>query len=374
MRSIKAHILLALLVLTLGVGCTDQRNLHVTAKPMFTIKNDWSVARLQPDGATAMFFPRNNPCELMYSNANRHRLYLDRNTYKILTFNEVMFSPSTTNIEGIDYRGTDQFETFGAYVKPSPTNPIFKVGPDEIMVGYGYPEPLASAAHKGKQVLGWKEYLLKYEDGKNGFPVYKDFDADSVDMLPMRVTRDVKVVAHVKNLKGQFRVSGTLNGFAEGVLLSTRKPEGKNAAYAFDLNSAVVDPDVQGGHIIVSKPFSTLGPWWNDYPSGRKYGIEIIASKNGETFRYSFDVTENNRSSVVMSPSESSEIVVTGSVGSAIVKIRAEEAKFEADGVVPLMETIIIEIWFDLPAVVDGSIDVGVGDWGTDIIIPIPIG
>lgn len=373
MMKVMRYSLSVLLVMCALTGCTDHRDLYVSAKPMFIIKNDWSAARLNPESATAMLFPRAEPTERMYSDACRHKLYLDPEKYDILVFNEVMFSPDVSNLEGIVYRGTGKFKSFGAYAKPTPVNPVFKTDPDEVMVGYGYPEPLACRSFEQKEVLSEKEYILKYQDGKNGFPVYSNFDADSVEMLPIRVTRDVKVIAHVKNLKNQIRISGTLHGLAEGVILSTRQPTGAQAAYTFNLNSAVSDPNVKDGHIIVSPSFSTFGPWWNNYPGEQKYTLDIVAAKGVDVFRYSFDVTENNEATIDMSPTEKSKVQVTQSMGPAITKIQAEEAQFLADGTPPQMECIIIEIWFDLPTVIDDSIDVGVGDWGTDIIITIPI-
>lgn len=350
-----------LATVTVSDSCTDQRDLYVDCKPLFIIKNDWSAARLNPDGATAMFYARAKPYEPMYDNPYRHKLYLEPNTYNILVFNEVMFSPTNPNLEGVVYRGTEEFNTFGAYAKQSPVNPVFKAGPDEVMVGYGYPDPLATTTCEKREILEEKQYLLKYKDGKNGFTVYDDYDADSIDMLPIRVTREVKIIAHVKNLKNQFRVSGTLRGLAEGVLLSNRQPDGSDAAYTFDLNSAVPDPAVEGGHIIVSVPFNTFGPWWSNYPSEHKYTLDIVATNTKQIFNYSFDVTQSDGK------------IVTKSMGEAIVKIKVEEAKYLTDGTPPAMEQIVIELWFDLPAIIDDSIDVGVGDWGTDIMIPIPI-
>lgn len=355
-----AYYLLTLLTITAFEGCTDHRDLHVVSKPMFIIKNDWSVCQLSPKSATAMIFPRPDPCERMHSDASRHKLYLESEVYNVLVFNEVMFSPDVTNLDGILYRGTDKYETFGAYVKPSQVSPIFRSELDDIMVGYSYPEPLATRTYEEKQVLSEKEYVMKYQNGVNGFPVYGNFEADSVELCPIRVTRDVKVVAHVINLKNQLRVSATLRGFAEGVLLSSRRPHGSNASYVFDLNSAVPDPEVEGGHIIVSKPFTTFGPWWNDYPGDHKYMIDFVATKGDMMAQSSFDVTESNG------------VTVTKSVGEAIVKIKDEEAQFLKDGTPPKMDLIVIEVWFELPDT-DDFIDVGVVDWGSDIIIPIPM-
>lgn len=355
------YILLALAAMAVWGGCTDQRHLYVDIKPMFVIKNDWSASRLIPEGATAMLYGRSDPCELMHNSPHRHKLYLEPTLYDILVFNEVMFSPTASNIKGIVYRETEGFDTFGAYALPNPVNPIFRSEPSEVMVGYGYPEHLAAHTYVQKEVLEDKQYIMKYQNGKNGFPVYQHFDADSVEFLPIRLTRDVRVIAHVRNLKSEYRISGTLNGFAEGVLLANRQPDGADAAYVFDLNNAQLDPETKNSHIITSGSFTTFGPWWNDYPGNRRYMLSLVANCSGELLRYNFDVTERNAD-------------VIRSVGEAIVKIKDEEAKYIHDGTLPAMEEIIIEIQFDLPAIPDGSIEVDVGDWGQDIIIPVPIG
>lgn len=361
MRSI-LNSLLGFMVTIVLIGCTDHRDLHVDAKPLFIVKNDWSEARLIPEGATAMFFARPDPKVPMLSDPTRHKLYLEPNIYDILVFNEVMLSSTDSNLEGIAYRGTDKFNTFGAYAKPSQVNAIFKSAEDEVMVGYAYPEPLATRTEEQREILTEKEYVMKYQNGKNGFAVYRDYDADSTEFLPIRVTRKVKVIAHVRNFKKGIRVSGTLRGMAEGVLLATRQPDGAKATYVFDLNNAVVDPEREDGYIIVSPSFTTFGPWWNDYPSSRNYTLDLLVGKNGDTFRYTFDVTKSDGETV------------TRSVGDAILKIKVEEAQFLKDGTPPKMEEIIIEVWLALPTGTDGSIDVDLGDWGTDIIIPIPIG
>lgn len=356
------NTLFAFLAMAIFMGCTDQRDLHVKIKPMFIVKNDWSVAQLTPEGATAMFFARPDPCEPMYSNPHRHSLYLESDIYNILVFNEAMVSPDVTGLDGIVYRGTEAFGTFGAYAKPTPVNPVFRSDPDEVMVGYGYPEHLATETFEQKEVLSERQHVMKYQNGKGGLPEYGDFEADSVEMLPIRVTREVKVIAHVKNLQNQFRVSATLRGFAEGVLLATRQPDGADAAYTFDLNSAVPDPQVEGGYIIQSKSFTTFGPWWNNYPGTRKYVIDFVSANGKGIVQNSLDVTESNG------------VTVTKSVGEAIIKIQEEEALFLKDRTPPVMDQIVIEVWFELPAGGDDSIDVDLGDWGTDIIIPIPIG
>lgn len=336
---------------------------------MFIIKNDWSISNLQPEGATVMTYGRNDPKILMTQNPYRHSVYLESGTYDMLVVNEVMFSEQEPNIAGVIYRGSDNFSTFGAYAKQGSVNAIFRSSSDNLMVGYNYPDHVATDNIAPREVLEEAEYVLKYKDGKNGFPTAKDFDADSVEVTPVRVTREVKVIAHVKNFKKGFRISGALRGFAEGVILSTRMPDGVDATYTFDLNSAVVDPDNSECHIIVTPIFNTFGPWWNDYPSDRRYTLDLFAAYSGEIFPFSFDVTENTLTSNTHTTG------VIHSVGEAIRVIQLEEYDYESIGKYPNMKPIIIEVSLELPDIVgdDGGLDVGVGDWGQDIIIDIPM-
>lgn len=363
-------IFISILIVSILSSCRhDHRDLHVSSSPLFVINVDWSIAQLEPDGATAMLFPRNNPIEYMFSNPYRHALYLDPASYDMIVLNEIMVSPTLSNIEGVSYRGIDKFETSEAYSKTSKTNSIFSEGSNEKMVGYGYPDPVACTSLSNREILGEKEYITKYQNGVNKYPSYSDYDADSSLFTPVLITRDVKVIAHVRNFKSGFRISGALRGFAEGVLLASRQPSGANVTYTFNLNSAVPDPENENGHIIVSPLFNTFGPWWNDSSGNRKYNLDIFASVGSEVFKYSFDVTKGDGMGFATNINETT--VIKG-LDEAIVKIREEEAIFVSDGEYPKMETIIIEISFELPNVSVGT-DVDMNDWGEDIVIEVPI-
>lgn len=354
-------ILYPILILGAAAGCTDQRDLFVKARPLFIVKNDWNVAKLKPEGATLLFYPRENPIELMVNDPCRHRFALEPGVYNILVLNEVMFSESETNIPRVVHRRTNNFSTIGSYAKASNVSSMFRTSDDEVMVGYNYPEHVATRNIMQREVLNESEYVLKYQNGKNGHPMYGDFETDSIAFTPIRVTRDVRVIAHVKNLRNGFRISGSLRGFAEGALLTSRLPDGQNATYTFDMNGALPDPDAPDRHLITSHTFTTFGPWWNNYPSDHKYILDLYAGWSGTALPFRFDVTE-------YAPPD-----VTRSVGQAIRVIQQEEHVFVEQGIYPAIDTIIIEIWFDLPVFQDSFLDVGAVDWGEDIIIPVPI-
>lgn len=360
MRTFK-KILYPILILWSAVGCTDHRDLYVKADPLFIVKNDWTVAKLTPQGATLLFYPRDKPIEQMANDPCRHCFALEPGIYNILVLNEVMFSESETNIQRVVHKGTNNFSTIGSYAKVSSVSSTFQTSDDGVMVGYNYPEHVATHNIMQREIWSESEYVLKYQNGKNGHPVYVDFEADSVEFTPIRVTRNVQVIAHVKNLRNGFRISGSLRGFAEGALLALRLPDGQNATYTFDMNSALPDPDASDRHIITSPIFTTFGPWWNNYPSNHKYILDLYAGWNGTTSPFRFDVTEYAPPHVIRS------------VGQAIQVIQKEESDLAEQGIYPAIDTIIIEIWFDLPIFQDDYLDVGVVDWGQDIIIPVPI-
>lgn len=355
------EIFYLILILWATSSCTDQRDLFVKARPLFIVKNDWAVAKLAPQGATLLFYPRNEPIELMTNDACRHCFTLEPGIYNILVLNEVMFSESETNILRVVHKGTSNVSTIGSYAKASNVNSAFKTSDDEVMVGYNYPEHVATHNIMQREVLSENDYVRKYLNGKNGHPVYNDFEADSIEFTPIRITRNVQVIAHVKNLRNGFRISGSLRGFAEGSLLASRLPDGQNATYTFDMNGALPDPDASDRHIITSPIFTTFGPWWNNYPSNHKYILDLYTGWNGTTSPFRFDVTEYAPPHVIKS------------VGQAIRVIQKEERDFAEQGVYPAIDTIVIEIWFDLPIFQDDFLDVGVVDWGQDIIIPVPV-
>lgn len=366
MRAIK-YILLTVIVI-LGAGCTKQRDLYVVSSPLFVVKADWSKSTLNPHGATALVFNAqkavlNNPYMQPPTSSQPQRVATD--TYDILVFNNLMFSSIDNEFDYITFKGNDKFDTFEAHATmKQDVNALFRSGVQEVYVNN--PDVIAADVYRRKTIDDDREFVMKYEDGKPTGNPEIDYVNDEVRVTPIRLTRNVQVILRIKNYKPKFAIYGTLRGFAQGVNLTTRKPVGNNATHAgFIINKAVADPSNADHHILTSDAFTSFGPWWDDALGSNTYTLDLIARYNGQgdVFSYSFNVTKHI------------ENVVTQWVEKAITTIKTEEATYAANGTIPKMETIIIEVWLTLPDVVGGDegIDVGVEEWGDVVIIPVPI-
>lgn len=329
-------------------SCTEQRDLYVASYPQLLIKNDWAPSKCSIDnGATAMIYDRPNasPTELM-PNANRQIVELDKGTYDILVYNGLMYSPQETHLDNIFYRGTDQFETFEAVITEMPPGKRFRAQEGEVIVNS--PDILATRSTSGHDILARKQFEMKYRDGKNGFPTNLKFLDDSVFFSPCRVTHTCQVIARVRNPKSARVVQAKLHGFSQSVFLANRLPAHNSITHQFILNSLKYDPSDPTMGTISSPVFATFGPPL-DLPE-RRYSVDVnvLLTNSEELPRMTFDVTDQ--------------------VKNAIAYLSAERLKNR-----PIMETFYIHIEFDLPVVISDGMDVGLGEWGDDVIISVPI-
>lgn len=347
MNTIARLILLIYLTLSLA-SCTEQRDLYVASYPQLLIMNDWIPSQCGTDnGATGMVYdrPDASPTELI-PDANRKIIELDKGAYDILVFNGLMYSPTETHLDNIYYQGTDQFETFEAVVTEMPPSRRFRAADGEVIVNN--PDILATHSTADHDIAARKKFQMKYQDGKNGFPTNPRFLDDSIPFTPCRVTHTCQVIAHVRNPKSARVVQAKLHGFAQSVFLAHRLPAHNSITHQFTLNSLRFDsPDPAIG-TISSPVFTTFGPPL-DLP-GRKYTIDlnVLLSNSQEYEQITFDVTDQ--------------------VEKAIAYLAAERLKDR-----PIMEIFYIYLDFELPIVISDGMDVGVGDWGDDVIITVPI-
>lgn len=291
-------------------------------------------------------------------------------TYDILVFNNLMFSPEDNEFENLNFLGTEYFDSFEAHAALNKTaSELFRSASQEIVVNN--PDLIAAATYRRKVIEHDRMFIMKYEDGiKTGNQEF-DYIRDTVEVTPLCLTRNVQVILRVKNYKPKFAIYGTLRGFAQGVNLTTRKPTGNNATHAgFLINKAKADPDHTDRSILTSDVFTSFGPWWDDSLGSNTYTLDLLARYNGQgdVFSYSFNVTNYI------------ENVVTQWVEKAIEVIKSEEEAHQNngnyDGPVPTMDTIMIEVWLELPNIIGDdkdAMDVGVEDWGDVVIIPVPI-
>lgn len=334
-------------VLLMG-SCTEQRDLYVASYPQLLITSDWTPSQCVTDnGATAMIYDRPNasPTELM-PDAVRKTVELDKGSYDLLVLNGLMYSPMETHLDNIYYRGTDQFETFEAVVTEMIPAKRFRSTSGEVIVNN--PDILATRSTADHDIQARKKFEMKYQDGKNGFPTNPKYLDDSISFTPCRVTHTCQVIARVRNPQSVRVVQAKLHGFAQSVFLANRLPAHNSITHQFTLNSLKYDPSDPAIGIVSSPVFATFGPPL-DLPE-RRYTIDVnVLLTNSEEFpRITFDVTDQ--------------------VEKAIAYLAAERLKHR-----PIMETFYIYIEFELPVVTSDGLDVGVGDWGNDVIISVPI-
>lgn len=372
MRRYTRHILCALFSGCSIAGCTEQRDLYVTISPLFVVKADWSQVPVRPEDATALVFNNSravlsNPYMIPATSTQPQKVAAD--TYDILVFNNMMFSPNDNGFSEIHFKGTDTFTTFEAHANlQGNTNPLFRSGSSEVFVNN--PDFIAAATYRRKTIEDVRDFSKKYKDGILTPNLNGDYLNDSVCVTPVCLTRTVQIIVHAKNYKPKFAIYGTLRGMAQGVNLSTRIPTGNNATHpGFRINRAIPDPEHPDYYLLTSEPFTSFGPWWNDPLGANTYTLDLLARYNGQgdVFNFSFNVTRYIPN------------VVTQWMEKAIESIRPEEEVHRNngsyDGPIPRMDTILIEVWLDLPEAdgSDESLDVGVDEWGDVTIVDVPI-
>lgn len=336
-----------ILIFILTAACTEQRDLYVTSYPQLLIKNDWVPSQISTDnGATVVIYDRPEGAPELMPNAVSKIIDLDAGQYDIMVFNSLMYSPTQSHLDHIYYRGTDRFDTFEAVVSEMAPAFRFRSKADEVIVDF--PDILSTHSTAEHEMSARKKFDLKYRDGKNGFPTSLKYVEDTIHFSPCRVTHTCQVIARVRNAKSARIVQAKLQGFAGSVFLANRMPAHNSVTHQFTLNSLKFDqPDPNVG-TITSPVFTTFGPPL-DLPA-RGYTLEVSAllTNSQEYPAMTFDVTDQVRR--------------------AIDYLAAERLKSR-----PIMETFYIIVEFELPPVVSDNMDVGVQDWGDDVIVTIPI-
>lgn len=352
------HCLFVFLAGILWSSCTEQRDLYVSSSPMLLVKNDWKPSRTNLERsevydledytdpkATLMVYPLSNPIYCMEDH-KRKTIALDQGDYSILVFNDYMYSESQTFLRNIRYRGTRAFDTFEAYTTLAGNR--FKAKEGEVIVNN--PDTLSTRSTMDLSIEGMKTFHLKYKNGKNGFPTSANYVEDSLLFTPCRVVHKCAVSVHVLNVKalnGVGKARASLRGFSGSVFLANRLPGHDNVTHQFSLNSLKLDPESTSDGTISAK-FSTFGPPL-DLPD-RRYELEInvLYPSGREAPPFLFDITD---------------------------QLTAQVARMNVDRLAnkPIMDDIVIHVEITLDSD-KGDWDVGLGDWGDDIIITVPVG
>lgn len=350
------HYLIAFLVIPVLVGCMDHRDLHVVSSPLLLVKNDWTPSRTnvgrQKDNAatytdpmaTLLVYPLENPIYCLEDH-ERKTIPLDQGDYKILVFNDYLYSKSQNFLKNIIYTGTEDFETFEAHATTIPNTAAFRARASDVVVNN--PDTLSTQSTMNLSIIGQQTHQLKYQNGVGGFDTNPNYLEDSLLFIPCRVVHNCVIYVHainVKALNGIGKAKATIRGFAGSALLASRLPGHSNVTHQVNLNNMLLDQGSTSDGTITGS-FSTFGPPL-DLPD-RTYELEInILFPSGRATQFIVDVTN---------------------------QLTPQIAQMNKDRLAnkPIMDDIIIraEIALDND---QGDWDVDLDDWGDDIIITIP--
>ncbi len=351
------YILSIIAATLLLAGCQKQRDLYGVSHPMLRIVGDWSPSLGESDmsyNATAVLYKQNGGTTKEYFlSPNSVTTNVTRGTYDIFIFNGLMYSPDDTHLDNICFRGTSSCETFEACANEAPANKRLTTKAGEVIAS----NEMGILAHSYAcvEVTGNNEYYIKYKDGKNGFPVVPDYVEATLPLTPRAVSYYAQVTVDLVNPQSAFSASGALRGFAGSVFLCSRMPSHNPVTYHLRLNNMdIYDEGVEGDPLrpakgtIESLPFATFGPPL-DLP-GRSYEFEITVTLRDNTERtWTIDVTDQ----------------ITPIIAQITANLDESQPQTEV--------TIPINISLTLPVVADVSGSIGVGEWGEDEIIIVPI-
>ena len=328
-------------------ACTEQRDLFVISRSLLHIENEWEPTKIdKKNGATLLIYNADVHSAEMIPNAVERTLALDKGMYDMLSFNAMMYSEQESHLNYIYYRGTDRFETVEACVAERDEKDCFRPLSDEIVIHH--PDILACRSLSGVEVVGDPNFEIKYRDGKDGYATDENHIEQTVRFSPCRITHVCQVLLHTRHPRSAKVVKASLRGFAGSVFLAERMPSHGSVTHQFDLNTLRIDTGDSAFGVLSSPAFTTFGPPL-DLPD-RRYELDVtVLLVNGKEYGpVIFDITEQVKHCIAY-----------------LNDTRANN--------IPITDTLFIEVYgLELPAVT-GDTDVGIEDWGNNVIIIIPI-
>jgi hypothetical protein len=349
----RRYIIIVSLLVGAFWGCTEQRDIYTVAHPALYIEGDWEPT-LHTDNmsmdATAMIYSQDGAAVVsknFFSEPNSVVVPLTRGDYNVLLFNGMMYEESNTHLTDVRFTGTDNLATFEAVVAQVPSNKQLRTTEGEYIASNEM--DVLTVGHSEQQMNDEVSYSLKYEHGKDGYPIIEDYIEESLYLTPFAVSYPCQVEVVLTRASSAYVAHGALRGFVGGVFMASRMPSHRDVTHQLKLNSftSMGDPADDMG-IIKSPQFVTFGPPL-DLPE-RKYTLQVnMVLVDGSEFEREVDITEQ----------------VLPVIDRLKSNLNAPEP-IEADLNIP------IRIVIDLPAV-EPSGDIDVGEWGDDEIIQIPI-
>jgi hypothetical protein len=335
-------------------GCTEQRDIYTIAHPALYIEGDWEPTlhtNSMSMDATALIYSQDGAqmvSKNFFAEPNSVVVPLTRGDYNVLLFNGMMYEENNTHLTDVQFRGTDNLDTFEAIVAQTTSKTRLRARTGDEYIASNEMDML-TVGHSEQRMNDEVSYSLKYKDGKNGYPTVEDYIEESLYLTPFAVSYPCQVEVVLTHASSAYVANGALRGFVGGVFMASRMPSHRDVTHQFKLNSftAIGEPEDDMG-IIKSPQFVTFGPPL-DLPE-RKYTLQVsMVLVDGSEFEREFDITEQ-----------------------VLPVIEQLKSNLYAPEPIEVDLNIPIRIVVDLPAV-EPSGDLDVGQWGDDEIIQIPI-
>lgn len=190
------------------------------------IDMDWSRAGMNPDGATVVFYPKNNgtPIKVLLT-SNSQTVKLKKGIYSIIAINN-----SFNDLDNIVFRNTNRYETIEAYAKPigrpakiRTDNNLFAKGLDRLAIAKSdYFEVTQD------MVNATQTRIMATKNGTSITPLTTLTIQPILSILPITVNVKTKGIQNVRYAQG------VLTGLSEGILLSNYKLTSNLISHFFD--------------------------------------------------------------------------------------------------------------------------------------------
>lgn len=330
------------------------------------VKVDWSLFRHleQPDGMSVYVWPRDPEEEehtFLTHNLNSITLDLEAGFYDAFVYNQ-----SSSEFSTIEFHNLESFEKAEVRVKTiedawySTRAPGTKVGNE--------PEWLAVDCLMGAEVteemvaVAEAEYLaaLTQADKNQRARQITKSQNDIATLIPTSVVKKLDVYVHLENMPFLRSAIGAVEGLAEGCYISTKQTTGTPIAHTLEKWSIVYEQDENGAENFMKGAIKATIPTFG-LPAGHtgsdgdnKLFVKLLLVDNQTILEMDFPVGEEIAD---LNTYNGTQLDENGNVIWPEIHVYWPEPLPEVE---PMGGS-------------NGAFDVGVGDWGDEIVTVLPL-
>ncbi len=338
----------------LAAGCDRQRDLYVLADTLLDIKGDWVPSLGRSDmsmDATAVAYSEGGAhlyAKEYFFEPHEATIEAEPGEYGVMIFNGLMYAEDDTHLDGVFFRGTDDFDTFEAVAAEATATPRRLSRAEGEYIATNNMEIFTSMAGR-IEIDSDGGYHKKYEDGKDTGDIPGGGSELELLMIPQAMSYPAKVTVEITNISSAYGADAAVYGFAGSAFAADRMPSHFLVTHQFNLNGkTMTDTDTDTG-TISSPEFVTFGPPV-DMPDNT-YSVYLrIVLVDGITYETTVDITDQ--------------------VLPFIEKVRVN---IEETGPPEYGLTLPIFIELTLPEVEPIEGIIGIGEWDDDEVIRVPV-